>query len=123
MTIERAFPDIRSTDLPASKSFYTEVLGFDLSMEERNFLLFSSPSNPKVQVSVNGDFGKLPPGFSVDVGNAEQVTAIHAEAIARGIRIVEELENKPWGIRRFSLLDPSGQRVTVLAHFRVGGPS
>ncbi len=117
MTIERAFPDIRSTDLPASKAFYTDVLGFDLSMEERDFLLFSSPSNPKVQLSVNGDFGNLPPGFSVDVGSAERVTAIHAETVARGLRIVEDLEDKPWGIRRFSVLDPTGQRVTVLAHF------
>ena len=28
---------------------------------------------------------------------------------------------KPWGIRRFSVLDPSGARVTVLAHLDGAG--
>ena len=116
MAITRAFPDLRSNDLPATKAFYTGLIGFDLSMEERDFLLFSSPSNPQVQVSVNGDFGILPPGFTVDVGEASRVTEIHAAAVDQGHRIVEPLDDKPWGIRRFSLLDPSGQRVTVLAH-------
>jgi catechol 2,3-dioxygenase-like lactoylglutathione lyase family enzyme len=119
-SIHRAMPDLRSDDVDACKAFYGELIGFKLSMEEGKFLLFSSPSDPKVQLTVNGDQEALPSGFAVDVGTAERVTEIHAAALARGLRMVEPLDDKPWGIRRFSLLDPSGTRVTVLAHLSRG---
>jgi catechol 2,3-dioxygenase-like lactoylglutathione lyase family enzyme len=116
MRITRAFPDIRSDDIEGSRAFYAGLLGFDVSMEVGKFVLFTSPSDPKVQVSLNGDFDSLPAGFIVDVGSGERVDEIHAAAQAGGLRIIEALDDKPWGIRRFSLLDPSGNRVTVLAH-------
>jgi catechol 2,3-dioxygenase-like lactoylglutathione lyase family enzyme len=115
--ITRAVPDIRSDDVEASRSFYAGLLGFDVSMESGKFLLFTSPSDPKVQVSLNGDFDSLPAGFIVDVDTAERVSEIHAAAVVSGLRIIEDIDDKPWGIRRFSMLDPSGSRVTVLAHF------
>lgn len=117
MRITRAVPDIRSDDIEASRAFYNGLLGFDVSMEAGKFLLFSSPSDPNIQVSLNGDFDSLPAGFIVDVGTADRVAEIHAAAVASGLRIIEDVDDKPWGIRRFSLLDPSGSRVTVLAHF------
>jgi uncharacterized glyoxalase superfamily protein PhnB len=58
----------------------------------------------------------LPPGFSIDVGYPESVTEIHDRAVANGSTIVEPLQDKAMGIRRFSLLDPNGTRVTVVAH-------
>lgn len=117
MRITRAVPDIRSDDIEGSRNFYSGLLGFDVAMEAGKFLLFTSPSDPNIQVSLNGDFDSLPAGFIVDVGAAERVTDIHDAALAQGLRIVEGVDDKPWGIRRFSLLDPSGSRVTVLAHF------
>jgi uncharacterized glyoxalase superfamily protein PhnB len=116
VTITRAIPDIRSSDLDGTRDFYAGLLGFDVCMEERGMLMFCSPSNPKVQVSVNGDGVPLPPGFAVDVGTAERVTHLHDDAVERALTIVEPLDDKPWGIRRFSVLDPNGTRVTVLAH-------
>jgi len=44
------------------------------------------------------------------------VSRIHEEAGAKGYNIIEPLAEKPMGIRRFSLLDPDGNRITVLAH-------
>ena len=114
--ITRAFPDIRSDDVGASRAFYTGLLGFDVSMESGKFLLFTSPTDPNIQISLNGDFDSLPAGFIVDVGTGERVREIHDAALEQGLRIIEAIDDKPWGIRRFSLLDPSGTRVTVLAH-------
>ena len=114
--ITRAFPDIRSDDVDASRSFYSGLLGFDVSMEAGKFLLFTSPTDPNIQISLNGDFDSLPAGFIVDVGTGERVQEIHDAAREEGLRIIEDIDDKPWGIRRFSLLDPSGTRVTVLAH-------
>lgn len=52
----------------------------------------------------------------MDVGLPESVTELHARAVDQGCIIIERLEDKPMGIRRFSLLDPNGVRITVLAH-------
>ena len=119
MTIVRTVPDIRALDLDVSRSFYQDLLGFKTVMDQGGMLMFASPTEPKQQVTLNGDAAEsaaLPPGFAMDVGFPESVTDLHARAVAQGCVIVEPLEDKPMGIRRFSLLDPNGVRVTVLAH-------
>jgi catechol 2,3-dioxygenase-like lactoylglutathione lyase family enzyme len=119
MNIVRTIPDIRSLDMAASRAFYEGLLGFRVAMEHAGMLIFASETQPKQQITVNGDAADgvpLPPGFSVDVGFPESVTDIHDGAVARGCTIIERLEDKAIGIRRFSLLDPSGTRVTVMAH-------
>jgi catechol 2,3-dioxygenase-like lactoylglutathione lyase family enzyme len=121
MRITRAVPDIRSDDVEASRSFYAGLLGFDVSMASGRFLLLTSPSDPNIQVSINGEVDPLPPGFIVDVGDGSRVIEIHDAAVAEGLSILEPVDDKPWGIRRFSLLDPNGTRVTVLAHITADG--
>ena len=124
MTIVRTVPDIRALDLPASRSFYQDLLGFNLVMDQGGMLMFASATEPKQQVTLNGDAAEsaaLPPGFSMDVGDPENVKTLHARALEQGCIIVEALSDKPMGIRRFSLLDPNGVRITVLAHLPAPG--
>jgi catechol 2,3-dioxygenase-like lactoylglutathione lyase family enzyme len=119
MNIVRTIPDIRTLSIPASKAFYEDIIGFKVVMEHAGMLILASATQPKQQVTLNGDAADavpLPPGFAVDVGYPESVTEIHARALAHGSTIIEPLEDKPIGIRRFSLLDPNGTRVTVVAH-------
>jgi len=119
MTIVRTVPDIRALDLPVSRAFYEDLLGFKVVMDQAGMLIFASPTEPKQQVTLNGDAAQsaaLPPGFAMDVGFPENVDELHARAVNQGCIIVEPLEDKPMGIRRFSLLDPNGVRITVLAH-------
>jgi len=125
MTIVRTVPDIRALDLSVSRSFYEDLLGFKVVMDQAGMLMFASPTDPKQQVTLNGDAAEsaaLPPGFAMDVGIPENVTELHTRAMDQGCIIVEPLEDKPMGIRRFSLLDPNGVRITVLAHL-AGQPS
>lgn len=119
MTILRTVPDIRALDLSISRSFYEDLLGFKTVMDQAGMLMFASPTEPKQQVTLNGDAAEaaaLPPGFAMDVGFPENVNELHERAVKQGCVIVEPLEDKPMGIRRFSLLDPNGVRITVLAH-------
>jgi len=119
MNIVRTIPDIRSLNLPASRVFYEELLGFRVVMEHAGMIMLASTTQPKQQITVNGDAADalpLPPGFSIDVGFPESVSEIQEKAVAQGIIIVEPMEDKKIGIRRFSLLDPSGTRVTIMAH-------
>ena len=113
----RIIPEVRSNDVAATRDFYTTTLGFIVDMEEGNFLMLSSPANPSAQLIVNdnGHTG-LPPGFAIDVGTTEQLQHIYQAITAQGLPIVEPLADKPWGIRRFSVIDPNGVRVTVVSH-------
>ena len=119
MNIVRTIPDVRSLNMPASRAFYEELLGFRVAMEHAGMMILASTTQPKQQISVNGDAADalpLPPGFSVDVGFPESVSEIHEKAVSQGLTIIEPIEDKPIGIRRFSLLDPNGTHVTIVAH-------
>jgi catechol 2,3-dioxygenase-like lactoylglutathione lyase family enzyme len=119
MTIFRTVPDIRSLDLERSKGFYRDLLGFELVMDQDGMLMFGREGYTRQQITVNGDTAQspsLPPGFSIDVGWPEEVTRLFEEAREDGHTILEPVTDKPMGIRRFSLLDPDGNRVTVMAH-------
>jgi catechol 2,3-dioxygenase-like lactoylglutathione lyase family enzyme len=119
MNIVRTIPDVRSLNMPASRAFYEGVLGFEVAMEHAGMMILASATQPKQQVTLNADAADalpLPPGFAVDVGFPESVKEIHEQAIAQGYTIIEPMEDKPIGIRRFSLLDPNGTRVTIVAH-------
>jgi predicted enzyme related to lactoylglutathione lyase len=121
--VSRIIPEIRSDDLGATRAFYCDLIGLKVDMAELPaFLLLSSPTTPAAQLIVNdnGHTG-LPPGFAIDVEIPERVDAIHAEVTRRGMPIVEPITTKPWGIRRFSVIDPNGVRVTIVSHIETRG--
>jgi len=117
--VTRIIPELRSQNVAATEDLYVTVLGLEVKMRDdaSGFLSFGSAENPSAQVIVNDNgHDGLPPGFAIDVGDAGQVDAIHAEVVRRALPIVEPLSTKAWGIRRFSFIDPNGERITVVAH-------
>ena len=42
----------------------------------------------------------------------ENVDQVYDEFISRGAQILSKIENKPWGIREFSVITPDGHRIT-----------
>ena len=119
MNIVRTIPDISYLNLPASRALYEGIMGFNVAMEHAGMMILASATQPKQQITVNADAADakpLPPGFAVDVGFPENVSEIHERAISQGVTIIEPMEDKPIGIRRFSVLDPNGTRVTIVAH-------
>ena len=51
--------------------------------------------------------------MSVEV---EDVDALHAEAVRRGLDIVYALTDEPWGIRRFFVRAADGTVINVAMH-------
>jgi catechol 2,3-dioxygenase-like lactoylglutathione lyase family enzyme len=119
MSIRRAIPNLLSGDLAAAREFYAGFLGFDVAMDEEGFTMFASPSNRTAQITVaekdnpGQDRGISVARVSVEV---EDVDALHAEAVRRGLEIVYPLTNEPWGIRRFFVRDPDGVVINVAQH-------
>jgi catechol 2,3-dioxygenase-like lactoylglutathione lyase family enzyme len=110
MTITRAIPDVRSTNLDKTVRFYTELLGFDTRTEDGHICSFVSASHDGVEVTLNRDGIGLPPGFAVEVDAEVHVAELFDRAPGAGVRIIEPLADG-----RFSVLDPSGRRVTITA--------
>jgi catechol 2,3-dioxygenase-like lactoylglutathione lyase family enzyme len=103
-------------DLDGSRAFYTEVLGFEVAMEDP-LLGLTSPANASAQVLVPATgFEDPQPQFGIDLGVPEAVDAAHAAVVQRGLRVVYPLRDEPWGVRRFFVEDPSGTIINVLAH-------
>ncbi|WP_405161002.1 VOC family protein [Nocardia sp. NBC_01499] len=113
MTIRRATPDIRTTDIERSRDFY-KLLGFEEAMDLGWVVTMVSPANPTAQVLLVGpDAEKLQPNMSVEV---DDVDAVHATMTAEGADIVYPLTDEEWGVRRFFVRDPSGTIVNVVSH-------
>ena len=112
IAITRTIPDIRSTKIANTTRFYTELLGFDTRITDGHVVAFVSPTDATVEVTLNRDGFTLPPGFTVEVESVEAVGALYERRNEERVRTIEEL--KPDG-SQFSVLDPSGRRVTVAA--------
>jgi catechol 2,3-dioxygenase-like lactoylglutathione lyase family enzyme len=119
VTIRRAIPNLLAADLAASREFYADFLGFEVAMDEEGFTMFASPSNRTAQVTVAAadgrglDRGVREARVSIEV---DDVDAVHADAVRRGLEIVYPLTDEPWGIRRFFVRDPDGTVINVASH-------
>ncbi len=81
----------RGENVDTSRAFYTDVLGFEVVMEDP-VLGLTSPANRSAQVVIPpAGFEDPEPRFGIDLG-------------------------EPWGVRRFFVEDPGGTIINVLAH-------
>jgi uncharacterized glyoxalase superfamily protein PhnB len=118
--VTRIVPYAGAADVAASRAFYTEVIGLEVTMEEP-VLGLRSRANRSAQIIVD-TVDDPQPRFGIDVGRPEAVDAAHAEVRRRGLRIVYPLCDEPWGVRRFFVQDPGGTVVNVLAHLEPSDP-
>ena len=119
MTIRPRDPEPARRRSGESREFYAGFLGFDVAMDEDGFTMFASPSNRTAQITLadrnnpGQDRGVSEAHVSVEV---DDVDALHAEAVRRGLEIVYPLTDEPWGIRRFFVKDPDGTVINVAMH-------
>jgi len=113
VTINRAVPNIRSDRPTEARDFFVDLLGFEVAMDLGWVVTVASPTNPSAQVTIVGNDDPAAPGISVEV---DDVDAVHASAVERGLEIAYPLRDEEWGVRRFMLREPSGTIVNVLSH-------
>jgi lactoylglutathione lyase len=110
------FPD----DLDVIVDFYTRVLDFRLDADRR--------SEPVAYVSLQRDdvrigaVQKVSPGARAvrtppaGVELVLEVDDVHAErdrVIAAGWPLAEDLQDRPWGLKDFRILDPAGYYLRI----------
>jgi catechol 2,3-dioxygenase-like lactoylglutathione lyase family enzyme len=105
-----AIPELPVDDLQKSLAFYRDRLGFAVAFEwdpiagvQRGSIL--------VHLVPHADAtSPRPRSFRVETRG---VDALYAELAAQGVvDAAEPLETKPWGMRQFGVIDPSGNRIT-----------
>ena len=100
-------------DLKTEADYYKEQLGFDLDFTSPGWE-FLSFGDFKVMLGECADemtaeaTGNHSWFAHVIVGNVDKV---YEEFIERGAKILSNIENKPWGIREFSVVTPDGHRI------------
>jgi len=106
-------PNIRSDRAGETRDFFVDLLGFEVAMDLGWVVTVTSPANPSAQVTIIANDDPAAPGISVGV---DDVDAVHAGAVERGLEIVYPLRDEDLGVRRFMLREPSGTIVNVVAH-------
>ena len=116
MNITRAIPEVRSTNVDKTVRFYTELFGFDTRIEDGRVVALVSRSHSEVEVLLNR--GALPPGFTIEVATDDDARELFERTPTADVRVVEPPSaDRP----DFSVLDPSGRRVTIAPRNRHAG--
>jgi predicted enzyme related to lactoylglutathione lyase len=107
-TLVHPTPEFPVEDVERAQQHYRDVFGFDIGW------LYSGGSIGAVSRTDSGAifFRKKVRPFepAVHWQFAPDIDAIYEELRARGARIVEPLEKKPWGLRQFTVEDLDGNR-------------
>jgi catechol 2,3-dioxygenase-like lactoylglutathione lyase family enzyme len=113
MTAQRAVANIRSDDATETRDFFVDLLGLEVAMDLGWVVTLASPANHSAQVTIIANDDPSAPGISVEVND---VDAVHARAVERGLEIAYPLRDEEWGVRRFMLREPSGPIANILSH-------
>jgi lactoylglutathione lyase len=110
------FPD----DLDVIVDFYSRILLFRLTVDQRD--------EPDPYVSLQRDdvrigaarrtvpdarAARLPPAGAELVLEVDDVIAERDRVIAAGWALAEDLQDRPWGLTDFRLLDPAGYYLRI----------
>src|ERR1700733_7034791 len=110
------FPD----DLDATVYFYMRVLGFRLTADRRDQRdEYVSLQRGSVRVGAvrrvvpDVRAARLPPAGVELVLEVDDVTAERDRVTAAGWPLVEGLQDRPWGLKDFRILDPAGYYLRI----------
>lgn len=112
--------EIFPADIDATVEFYRRVLLFSLVDDRRDEPeAYASLRRGSVRVGVLRSTApddrppRMPPTGVEVVLEVDDVTAERDRVVAAGWPLVVDLQDRPWGLRDFRLLDPSGYYLRI----------
>ena len=110
------FISLQVRNLSASRTFYTELLGFtvDEHFNAPDFVLFDTNSIPFGLSAAKVNLDEAPqPGWGMTLWiDCDQVDRLHAKLEAAGATIITPPYDSPFG-RALVFADPDGYRITA----------
>ena len=112
--LSRALPVLPVDEIKGATAFYRDVLAFELAFDMGDY---AGVSRGPVELHLDATAPVTGPvSASIDTIG---VDALYKQIEPRGVvKPDERLETKPWGLRQFSVLDPSGNRITFAERVR-----
>ncbi len=117
MTVLRIMANIAADTVPDVRKFYSELFGLDAVMDLGWIVTLASRETafPQISILSEGSSGAPVPDVSIEVDNVDEV---YRRAKENGCKVVYDLVDEPWGVRRFFISDPTGKLLNVLSHLR-----
>lgn len=123
MRVSRAFANVLTDDVAATRDFYVRLLGLTVAFDSDWFVNLTSPSrdgSPGCELGIwRRDHELIPEQFRQAPAGAvlsfvvDDVDAVYADARGRGLSIVAEPRNLFYGQRQLLLTDPNGALVDI----------
>lgn len=123
-----AFPIIYTEDLPAALTFYCDLLGFSVSYrfppgDATEFVALGFPGGGlALAATVDGQVGAHGRPVHARAGHqfelcvyTDDVDSAVAELRRRGVAVLAEPADQPWGERMAYVADPDGHPVMITA--------
>ena len=116
MRVSGVIPQLRTTDLAASIHFYTQIVGLALDFQHEDFyagiragaqvfhLKLADEKDPSIEFVEHGDHFHL--YFETD-----DVDAQAAQLKSRGVILVRDVHDTPWGTRELAVVDDPGHTL------------
>jgi lactoylglutathione lyase len=108
-----------TADVDAEVEFYTRVLGFSVTKDQRGGPIdYAALRRGEVRIGVarrpvEGSAERRPPIGVEVVLEVEDVAGERDRVVGAGWRLEEDLQDRPWGLTDFRLLDPAGYYLRV----------
>lgn len=104
---------IWTDDLAASRSFYTEVLPFEVKIDgtDDGFVIFGTPS---IDILLEADEGEWVGRFTALSFWVDDIHATHRDLVAKGVEFVEEPQQQFWGGWLADFKDNRGNVLTLV---------
>lgn len=117
MTVRRIVANVAADTVPQVRKFYSDLFGLEAVMDLGWIVTLASRENtiPQISILSEGGSGAPVPDLSIEVDNVDKV---YRRAKKIGCKIVYDLTDEPWGVRRFFISDPTGKLLNVLSHLR-----
>jgi len=106
--VKRIYPVIQADDPAAAQSFYGDILGLEILMDQGWVRTMGSTQSmaPQLTIAKHSGSGAPMADLSVEVDDFDDVLAAVNEA---GLKIEYGPVTEPWGLRRFFVRDPFGK--------------
>lgn len=114
MIIGPVIPVLRMFDPQKVRDFYSDFLGFTWLWEHRfadDLPLYAEIAREGCRLHLTEHHGDATPGSAIRIPVSD-VDALANELSAKRYRYARpQPENKPWGMRELTVIDPSGNRI------------
>ena len=116
----RILTNICSDDLQESKTFYVNLLDFQVKYDSDWYVQLCLPTDPETEFGVIQRDHELVPEAYQNAPNGMYVTFVvddvdvaYERAVDMGVPIIREPRNEFYGQRRFLVTDPSGCLIDI----------